>query len=288
MIPELPLGFLFYSLESCNIFHVEENMWSFVEDDFQNVCWKQPKSILASSVADDWEGLPVNKWFEIFFKGGFPNKLPIEALSAGHMFGKMYFLILFTHFIGKYTCEYIKIEFRWFKMLFKQYLCRYFYANTRLLKHQYYVLKCLWSNNILGILRSFKANSRPLKHCYYLVVNTWAFLLLTRVPLKLAPLCNMKDPWSLVSSFCWQSEGDYLSHGASKVHPLLLNLQVEIWGWLWHVLLRWPIVDLMRKMFKVGCFKVPTFLDFLKLLLDLTRGEDDLLVLEREVRDARI
>ena len=91
---------------------MEENMWSFVEDDFQNVCWKQPKSILASSVADDWEGLPVNKWFEIFFKGGFPNKLPTEALSAGHMFGKMYSLILFTHVIGKYTCEYIKIEFR--------------------------------------------------------------------------------------------------------------------------------------------------------------------------------
>ena len=42
----------------------------------------------------------------------------------------------------------------------------------------------------------------------------------------------------------------------------------------------------MRKMFKVGCFKVPTFLDFLKLLLDLTRGEDDLLVLEREMCDA--
>ena len=42
----------------------------------------------------------------------------------------------------------------------------------------------------------------------------------------------------------------------------------------------------MRKMFKVGCFN-PTFLDFLKLLLDLTRGEDDLLVLEREMRDAR-
>ena len=53
-------------------------------------------------------------------------------------------------------------------------------------------------------------------------------------------------------------------------------------------MLRWPIVDLMRKMFKVGCFKVPTFLDFLKLLLDLTRGEDDLLVLEREMRDAWI
>ena len=44
----------------------------------------------------------------------------------------------------------------------------------------------------------------------------------------------------------------------------------------------------MRKMFKVGCFKVPTFLDFPKLLLDLTRGEDVLLVLEREMRDARI
>ena len=44
----------------------------------------------------------------------------------------------------------------------------------------------------------------------------------------------------------------------------------------------------MRKMFKAGCFKVPTFLDFLKLLLDLTRDEDDLLVLEREMRDAWI
>merc|ERR1712037_427978 len=42
----------------------------------------------------------------------------------------------------------------------------------------------------------------------------------------------------------------------------------------------------MRKMFKVGCFKVLTFLDFPKLLLGLTRGEEDLLVLERNMCDA--